>query len=189
VKHAEITPYSEQDYLSAEQRGEVRHEYVAGQVFAMAGAGKAHNLIALYIATRIRSHARGGPCRAYMADMKVRVAQQSAYYYPDVVVTCDGRDTSPESEKFYLVAPALIVEVLSPATEAIDRREKMLAYRTLESLQEYVLVDQEQRQIEVYRRTKAGWSADTLSPGDTMSLESIGLTLSLDEVYEETGIT
>lgn len=186
MQHAKVLPISEADYLAGEPLSEIRHEYVAGHVYAMAGAGKAHNTVALNIATRLRNHLRGTPCRSFIADMKVRVEQAGAYYYPDVVVTCSGRDTGADAPKDYLTAPALIVEVLSPSTETIDRREKMRAYAMLESLQEYVLVDSQSRQVEVYRKLAAGgWEQWIWSPGETVRLDSVDLALEFVEIYED----
>lgn len=133
MQHAKLNYLSEADYLRGEQDGTLWHEYVAGQVFAMAGASKSYNAISLNIAGRIRSHLRGSPCRTYMADMKVRIehADGVSHYYPDVAVTCSQQDNNPSAPAHYLIEPSLIVEVLSPGTEAIDRREKLLAYAPL----------------------------------------------------------
>lgn len=187
MQHATVLPLSEADYLAGEPSSEVRHEYVAGHVYAMAGAGKAHNTIALNLATRLRNHLRGSPCRAYIADMKVRVAREQAYYYPDVVVTCSAKDTEPAAPKDYLTDPALIIEVLSPGTEMVDRREKMRAYGTLEDLKDYVLVASEAPpQVEIYRkRSGGGWDQWVLSPGEPVRLGSVDLDLTFEEIYED----
>jgi len=182
MHHARLTRLSAEDYLEGELKSAIRHEYVDGEAYAMAGAEEAHNLIALNVASRLRGAARGGPCRVFISDMKVRVAAWSAFYYPDILVVCDSSDT----QSYFKEKPCLIVEVLSPSTESIDRREKMLAYRTLSSLREYVLIAQDKRQIEVYRRDEAGeWSLETLAEGDSLHLECLGATLSLDEAYED----
>ncbi|QSA96797.1 Uma2 family endonuclease [Methylococcus sp. EFPC2] len=186
MQHATVLPIPEADYLAGEPLSAVRHEYVAGHVYAMAGAGKAHNTIALNIASRLRNHLRGSPCRSYIADMKVRVAREQAYFYPDVVVTCSERDTAADAPKDYLTEPRLIVEVLSPGTETTDRREKMRAYAALESLREYVLVESRFPQVEVYRRLPdGGWEQWTWSPGETVRLDSVGLDLAFAEIYED----
>jgi len=188
MKHAVITQISEADYLDGEAVSQIRHEFVAGEIFAMAGASKAHNIISLNVATLLRSKMRGSGCQTFMADMRVRIAKQSSYYYPDIVVTCAPSDLADDAPKDSIASPSLIVEVLSPTTEAIDRREKMLAYRHIESLREYVLVDQERRWVEVYRRTDAGWVADMYSPEDTVTLNpaagSDALSVSMNDVYE-----
>ena len=131
------------EYLRAEERGEIRHEFVRGQLFDMVGGTDTHNLISLNIASGLREHLRGRPCRVFMADMKVRVAPADVYYYPDVFVTCDSRD----QESYFKERPCLIVEVLSATTEGTDRREKFLAYELLQSLEEYLLVQQSRREV------------------------------------------
>lgn len=143
----------------------------------MAGGSKAHNIISLNIATLLRSKLRGSGCQTLMADMRVRIAAQSSYYYPDVAITCAPADLAADSPTDFIASPCLIVEVLLPTTEAIDRREKMLAYRQIESLREYVPIDQDQRWVEVYRRTESGWMADMYSPEDTVTLNPGAATL------------
>lgn len=184
MQSAKLVYVSEQEYLEAELKSEVRHEYVAGQVFAIVGASRAHNRIALNISSRLLAHVRGGPCSVFMADVKVRVARKGAYYYPDVVVTCDPRDQLGEEEGYIVQAPTLIVEVLSRSTEAIDRREKLLAYRTLESLKEYALVSQSYQHMEIYRRADASWEVVELVPDDPARLSSLDFTLSFEEIYD-----
>jgi Uma2 family endonuclease len=190
MKHALITQLSEADYLAGEGASAIRHEYVAGEVFAMAGGSKAHNTISGNVFSLLRAALRGSGCQTFIADMRVRIATQSSYYYPDVVVTCAPGDLAADSPKDHIASPGLIVEVLSPTTEAIDRREKMLAYRQIESLREYVLVDQEQRWVEVYRRTESGWVADMYSPEDTVALNPSGAALDfhMAELYEGSGV-
>jgi Uma2 family endonuclease len=139
---------SHREYLEGEQRSVIRHEYLAGQVFAMAGAGENHNRISLNIAFHLCAATRGKPCGVFISNMKLRVEQNDAYYYPDVMLTCDPADT----ESLYKRSPCLVVEVLLPSTEAIDRREKLIAYRNLHSLRYYLLVAQEKRQVECYMR-------------------------------------
>lgn len=188
MHHAIQPGLSEADYLEGERHASVKHEYVAGQVFAMAGASKTHGTLALNAAVALRNHLRGGPCRTWIADMKARVAADSAYYYPDVVVSCDPRDLAADAPQDYLEHPALILEVLSPATEHIDRREKLLAYRRLESVQEYVLVDQEKPWVEVYRRTPAGWTQDIYESGEVVDLASVDLRLPMAALYADSGV-
>jgi Uma2 family endonuclease len=186
MHHATILPVSEADYLTGEPLSEIRHEYVAGQVYAMAGAGKAHNTITGNLAAILRNHLRGTPCRSYIADMKVKVEQAGAYYYPDVVVTYSERDTAADAPKDYLTAPRLIIEVLSDSTETVDRREKMRAYGTLESLREYLLVASESRQVEIYRKLSGGgWEQWILLPGEPVRLDSVNLDLTFDDIYED----
>ncbi|MDP2822370.1 MAG: Uma2 family endonuclease [Sulfuritalea sp.] len=188
MKLAIANRISEEDYLAGEKIASVKHEYVAGEVFAMAGASKMHATIAGNIFSALRAHLRGKPCRAYISDMKVRVKASSAYYYPDVAVTCSPRDLAVDAPAYYLEAPCLIAEVLSDSTERIDRREKLLAYQQMESLNDYLLINQDKREAEHYRRTAEGWQRDILGPDDTLVLPSLGLELSVDRIYEDSGI-
>lgn len=120
--------------------------------------------------------------------MKVSIAAANAYYYPDVVVSCAAEDRAPDSPSDYLQAPALIVEVLSPCTATTDRREKLLNYRKLPCLQEYVLVDQERQWIELYRRDVDGWLHQTATAGEHLHLQSVGLTLAAADIYEDADV-
>lgn len=189
MHHAYQPRYTAADYLEGEVHSTVRHEFVDGEIYAMAGAGEAHNLIAGNVFARLRSAVRGGPCRVFISDMKLHVAAWNAFYYPDVMVVCNAADAT-HSNTHYKESPCVIVEVLSDSTAGIDRREKLLAYRTLESLREYVLIAQDQRQIDVYRRAPDGsWLLESLGDGDLLQLESVGagvgVGLSMDEVYED----
>ena len=182
MSKAKLSRLNEQDYLQGELTSELRHEYVDGEIYAMAGAGEAHNLIAGNIFAKLHNFVRGGPCRVFISDMKLHVQTWKAYYYPDILVTCDPAD----SQSHFKEHPSLVVEVLSPGTESTDRREKMLAYRTLPSLKEYVLVATDKRQIEIYRRVEQDeWQLAVISPTEPLTLESIGASLLLAEVYED----
>ncbi|BAZ70814.1 MAG: Uma2 family endonuclease [Hapalosiphonaceae cyanobacterium JJU2] len=183
-----LTYLTVEEYLKAEESSEIRHEYIAGQVFAMSGSSKEHNRISLNIASILSSHLRGSSCSVYMSDMKVRIQSTNKtksadlFYYPDVVVTCDPQD----QDRFFVNYPCLIIEVLSPSTEAIDKREKRINYQALDSLQEYVLVSQDQIQVEIYRQdAQSNWSVQTLDKGDDLQLKSVGLTLTMTEIYED----
>lgn len=173
-----------QEYLDGEQKSDIRHEYLAGRVYAMAGAGEKHNRISLNIAFHLRAAARGKGCGVFISDMKVRAEQNDAFYYPDVMVTCDPQD----SESLHKRLPCLIVEVLSPATEAIDRREKLLAYRTLPSLRYYLLVAQDQRSLEIHQRGDDGkWHFRIMENEGEIAIacERLVANFSLDDVYED----
>jgi Uma2 family endonuclease len=167
------------EYLAGERDGAVRHEYVGGQVYAMAGASARHNRIAGNNFSRLNDHLAGDQCEPFISDMKIRVTPD-LFYYPDVVVTCDP----PGSDPYFRTAPRLIVEVLSPTTERTDRHEKLAAYRNCESVQEYALVAQEQMFIELHRRSADGWQTEFFTePDDLCTFHSVGLTLSLREIY------
>ena len=169
------------EYLEGELRSQVKHEYVAGQVFAMSGTSFGHNTITTNIHGLHRERLRGGPCRAFVADIKVHIERANAFYYPDVVVTCD-----PVNPKDHVLdRPVLIVEVLSPSIEKIDRREKLLAYRKLDSLREYVLVDPDTREVTVYRVEEQGqWWQDVYGGEGSVHLASIDAELPLASIYE-----
>ena len=126
----------------------------------------------------LRSHTRQRGCETYVGDIKVRVETANAFYYPDLVATCDPKDDDP-----YIVhAPSLIIEVLSVSTEAIDRREKRARYQMIPSLHEFVLIAQDERCVEVYRLTGAEWTHMSITDGE-VALESVGVTVTLDDVY------
>jgi Uma2 family endonuclease len=175
----QLKPLTAEEYLEGEQHSDVRHELVGGQVYAMVGASNIHNQIALTLASTLRTHLRGAPCRAYMSDMKVRVGED--FYYPDVVVSC----TAVAGTFHFVTDPVLIIEVLSPTTERQDRLEKRQAYQRLASLKEYVLIAQEKMQVEIYRRIAEGWELERCGQYDNLQLESVSLTLPLVDVYED----
>lgn len=157
---------SVQDYLDGEMVSEVRHEYIDGEVYAMSGGTLDHNLITGNIFAALHSLLDGSGCRPFVNDVKVRVAtlEMETFYYPDVVVTCDPDDNAP----LYLERPTTIFEVLSESTGRIDRNEKFIAYRSLTTLEDYVLVSQVEKRITVARRAN-GWRAEVLT-GDGFSL-------------------
>ena len=166
------------DYLAGERDGAVRHEYVGGQAYAMAGASARHNRIAGNIFARLNDHLDGADCEPFISDMKIRVSPD-LFYYPDVVVTCD----EPGGDAYFRTEPRLIIEVLSPTTERIDRHEKLAAYRNCPSVQEYALVSQEGMMIELHRRSNDEWQTLFFTePDERCAVESIGLTMSLSDI-------
>lgn len=169
------------DYLSGELESEVRHEYVDGEVYAMVGASDRHGLITLNLAG-VLSQRLPDRCQVFMSDMKVRIqaAERDIFYYPDVLVSCDQRDREP----YYRQYPCLVAEVLSPHTARLDRFEKFLFYRQLDSLQEYLLVSQDYRQIEVFRRSDQ-WQGARFTSGE-VPLSSVELAVTIDEIYRRT---
>ncbi len=179
-----IIPISIDEYLQAEQASDVRHEYISGELFAMAGAGEAHNRIAGNLFFHFRSATRGTACGVFISDMKIRVTAKDAFYYPDILLTCDPDD----SQSLYKHAPCLIAEVLSPSTEIIDRREKLVAYRTLESLRDYLLVSQDCRRIEHYSRTSDGvWQHRIVEEDDELEFRcgELRISVSVADIYED----
>ncbi|MEA5464593.1 Uma2 family endonuclease [Leptothoe sp. PORK10 BA2] len=173
-----------EDYLRLEAESPTKHEYSDGAIYAMAGASDQHVTIALNLATLLRSHIRGTGCRVYIADMKARIEARNRFYYPDVMVTCDPRD--PETA-LYKRFPKLIVEVLSDSTEAFDRGDKFADYQTLESLEEYVLINTRHPRVDCFRRSQSGlWVLQSYTPqSDRVFLESIDFTCSLTMLYED----
>lgn len=171
-----------EEYLDGEELGEVKHEYVGGLVYAMAGATREHNIIAGRLYSRIQARIEGGPCQAYLADVKVRLRYLGSdiFYYPDVVVGCDPRDTEP----LYLEHPKVVVEVLSKATERLERREKYWAYRSAESLAEYVLVAQDNREVTVFRKADNWQPVILTAPESVLELRSLEFSLPLAAIYE-----
>lgn len=183
IKH---TFLNEEDYLAVEEQALFKSEYVAGEMYAMAGASERHNRITLNIAFHLRAATRGHTCRAFMADMKLRVAPHHAYYYPDAMLVCDQTDNHP----IYKTSPCFIAEVLSPATAAIDQREKWLHYRSIPSLRYYLMVDSERLEARVLLRDGEVWREQALGREDMVQIECDGaaLTLALDDLYEDTGL-
>src|SRR5947207_4620098 len=171
-----------EEYLSGELRSETRHEYIDGILYAMAGASEEHNLIATNLLAALHAHLRGEPCRVFLVDMKVRllIARTDIFYYPDLMVACDPRDT----DRYFKRYPKVLIEVLSPDTERTDRREKFLSYTGIETLEEYVLVAQDRREVTVFRRSQQ-WRPERLTePQQALELASISFAVPLAEIYE-----
>jgi Uma2 family endonuclease len=166
------------DYLLGERDGEQRHEYLNGEIVAMSGGSRAHNLLTTRVARLFGNHLEGGPCRVYQSDMKVRVEAANRFYYPDVMVCCGPVDAEPDL--YYETAPSLIVEVLSPRTAANDDGEKRINYQTLAALDEYLLLDPKTGDATLYRRGGAFWTRIQLDRQDTLGLHSIGFSAAMD---------
>ena len=177
------SPMSVQDYLTLDRNSaEVRYEFIDGYAYMLAGGTADHSTIKQNIAYLIRNQLRGGTCRVYDSDMKVRVSE-TRYLYPDVSVTCDPQD---RGQVDIVQSPRLIIEVLSPSTEAKDRGKKFGYYRACPTIEEYVLVDTQRQSIEVYRREQAPfWRLSPFGPGDQVVLESLGVSFPLAGVYED----
>lgn len=181
----QVEPLSETDYLRLEAGEGIRHEFVDGTVFAMTGGTAAHNTVAGNVYVALRAHVRNTPCRVFMNEMRVRVARSNAYYYPDIVVAFAPGNEAFDLSITTLTDPLLIIEVFSPSTETTDRREKLLAYRTIASLMEYVLVDPDVAKVEIHRRQgDIGWQAIEYSGPEDVALASVGLTLAMRDIYE-----
>jgi len=172
-------PLSVEEYLELEQNATVKHEYVGGEIHAMVGASRRHNRIALNIVRKLADAAEGGPCRVYISDMKLQV--EEVFYYPDVMVACG----EPPENEYLEDQPCLVVEITSPGTETIDRREKLATYQGISSLQAYVIVAQEQPRITHYQRDANGvWlRGDLVEEGGFDIPCPPGVKLRMDEVY------
>jgi Uma2 family endonuclease len=178
---------SPQEYLQGELVSEVRHEYIDGHVYAMAGASQDHNRITGNIFSFLHEHLRGKRCEPFVTDMKVRTPPDisDAFYYPDVLVSCDPAD----QKDYYREQPTIIFEVLSPDTERIDRREKAMAYWTIPSLKAYVLVEQSRALITVLRRGANGWKSQIIEGLDSrLRLPEIKVEIPFGRIYERTSI-
>lgn len=178
------TPVLSAEEFIAWEGGQVeRHEFVNGEVFAMAGAEDRHVTVALNVAIALRAHLRGTPCRTFMSDMKLNVAAANSYFYPDVMVTCDAGDAASALVK---QQPVLLVEVLSPSTAAYDRGDKFVHYRRIASLQEYVLVDIDTRRTDVFRKQADGlWVLHPFAAPDPIQLASVNLNIGADVLFAE----
>ena len=166
------------EYLEGEKASPVKHEYVDGRVFALAGASDAHNRIAGNIFAQLWDAATQEECRVYISDMKVR-ALGSRFYYPDVMAVCDGTD----SDEYIKEKPCLIVEVLSRSTANTDRREKVDAYLSLPTLQTYILVDSQMRQVEAFIRTPEGWREEHWQGDGVVPFGCLETSLAFSQIY------
>ena len=179
-------PISIEDYLEGEQHTDTKHEYLAGQIVAMGGASDKHGLIAGSLYAALLPAARRKGCQLFIADMKVRVNHDSDsyFYYPDLLLSCQPDD---RESAYYRRHPCLLVEVLSPSTERIDSREKLLAYRLLPSLREYLLLRQDCVQADLYQLSNEGrWQHTVFTQADEMlALRCLDVAVSLRDVYAD----
>jgi Uma2 family endonuclease len=167
--------FTADEYLAWERAQPERHEYIDGEVFAMAGGEDRNATVALNLAIALRQHLDGGPCRVYVSEVRLHVAASNAYFYPDLMVTCDAADAANRLAKS---APLLVVEVLSPSTGAYDRGDKFAHYRSVPSLQEYVLVDIDRRATDVYRKGADGlWVLHPFIGEQTVEISSVALAV------------
>lgn len=177
-----------EEYLQSEPFAPFRREFVDGRVFAMTGATDAHNGICGNLHAILHANLKGSGCRVYVNDMKVRIEELNCFYYPDLVVTCEPYD--PHS--VFKTSPVIIMEVLSPSTKRIDLREKLIGYRKLDSLMEYLTISQDRREIEIHRRiTGDKWESTTINPPEDVILQSFPntrLKIDLDSIYDDTEI-
>lgn len=177
-----ITTLTVDEYLALEEISKIRHEYVDGQIHAMAGGTLNHNRIAMDFGRLLNDRMTGKNCEAFVENIVVRISA-AIYYYPDVVVACDELD----GNESVIHNPVLVIEVLSKSTEKIDRREKMIEYQMISGLREYVIVTQEKMQIEVYRHDNAGeaWQGEIYTePEQEVLFASVGVKMLVSEIYQ-----
>lgn len=177
--------FTPEEYLSLERTTEIRHEYLDGFVYAMAGESPAHSTICFNLAVVVGQQLRGTPCRGFSPNMKVRAGESGLYAYPDMAVAC-GEPAFKDQHGDVLLNPVVIFEVLSPSTEAYDRGEKFARYRAVETLTDYVLVSQAEPLIERFSRQPDGtWSrAEASGPDATLALDVINCRLPLADLYD-----
>ncbi len=169
---------TEQEYLEGELCSEIKHEFIDGQVYAMTGTSDDHNRISVNVLSELRQQLKGQPCEPFIADMMLKVDQ--SIFYPDVMVLYQPDDADTKLVKH---SPTIVVEVLSPSTRRTDVTIKKSAYLSLPSLQEYVVIEQDKCEIQVFRRSD-NWVSAYYFLGDEITFESIGITLSVEEIYD-----
>lgn len=175
--------FTPEEYFTWEEQQLERHEYLDGEVYAMSGGTQNHSDIAMNFGALLKSHLRGGGCKTFNSDLRIKIFESNKYVYPDLSVTCDDRDKSTPQ---YITHPCLIIEVLSPITEAYDRGNKFKLYRRNPSLRDYVLVDSNKMAIDLYRKDEAGnWNIINYEIGDAIELKSIDLIFPIEQVYED----
>ncbi|QZA81092.1 Uma2 family endonuclease [Deefgea piscis] len=176
---------SPEQYLAEEESRQERHEYYDGLVYAMTGGTLTHNILAMNLLVRLMAHLQGSPCRAFINDVRLQIESADCYFYPDLLVHC--AETAKSSST--VNSAKVVVEVLSASTSNYDQGKKFTVYRQLESLQEYVLIDSEMKSVRVYRRADQGdWIFHAYTNDETVRLASIDFSVSLTELYDDTGI-
>jgi Uma2 family endonuclease len=180
---AEVLKMTPEEYLAFERASEEKHEYVGGEIFAMSGGTFEHNLLGMNVARELGNALLEGPCRVNGSDMKLKAFGPPKYHYPDVSVVCEEPLFEDETRDV-LLNPRLIVEVLSDSTERYDRGDKFASYRTIDTLQDYVLVSQKAVLVEHFHRQPDGtWIYRALGPGERLTLESLGCAIPIDRIY------
>jgi Uma2 family endonuclease len=179
------TRYTAEEYLTLERSASCKSEFHNGEIYAMTGASRKHNLITVNIARELSIQLKKRPCEAYISDMRVKAAEARSYHYPDITVVC-GTPQFEDAHLDALLNPTLLIEVLSPSTEAYDRGGKFAHYRKIPSLREYVLVAQDQPTIERYVRHEDVWIlTEAAGLEASVPLASIDCILSLSEIYDK----
>ncbi len=177
---------SVEDYLILNRNSkDTRYEYLDGEIRMLAGGSPDHSIIIANLTSAIKGSLKGSQCRVYNSDLQLRLSEKR-YVFPDVTISCDERD---RNQKEMIRHPRVVVEVLSPTTEATDRGKKAAYYRACPTIQEYMMVDSEEVFVEVHRREEERWTINTFEPGDTITLESLGVRFPIEDAYEGTSLT
>src|SRR3989454_9525370 len=177
---------SVEDYLILNRNSkDTRYEYLDGELRMLAGGSPDHSIIIANLTATIKGRLKSSQCRVYNYDVQLKLSEKR-YVFPDITISCDERDRNQKETIHY---PLVVVEVLSPTTEATDRGKKAAYYRACPTIQEYVMVDSEEVFVEVHRREEGRWTINTFEPGDTITLESLGILFSIEEAYEGTSLT
>jgi len=173
---------SPEEYLDRERHSPIKHEYIDGEMYAMAGTGGIHNIISGNLYVLLRSYLKSTSCRTYFADLKVNIAQGKRFFYPDLIVTCDPHD---DPSRAYVESPKVIIEVLSESTESFDRGKKFQYYRTIPSLQDYILVSSQEYLVEIFHRMENNlWLLQTYQGLEAIAqIESLAIDAPLGEIY------
>jgi Uma2 family endonuclease len=183
--HGHAVRYSFRDYVRHEQVSNTRHEYLDGQIYAMAGGSPEHSALIASLTTHLSNQVRGGRCRVHMSDLRVRITETGMATYPDVVVVCGPWQREPEDANT-LVNPVVVMEVLSKSTEAYDRGEKLEHYKLIPTLRACLLVAHERREIEIWSRDPGGaWARALVGPAQIVELPAIGARLDVDAIYAD----
>ena len=180
--------YSAGEYLELERVADYKSEYYKGEIFAMAGAGHNHNRIVENLSIEIGSFFKGKSCRTYSSDQRIHIPNTGLYTYPDLIIVCD-KNQYLDDKKDTILNPSVIIEVLPESTEAYDRGQKFHFYRSIPSLQEYVLIDSGDFAAEVFRKNEEGFwvlASEAYRLDDSLELASVGLTLSMADIYAQT---
>ena len=177
---------SVEDYLVLNRNSkDARYEYLDGEIRMLAGGSPDHSIIIANLTAAIKGSLKGSQCRVYNSDLQLRLSEKR-YVFPDVTISCDERD---RNQKEMIRHPRVVVEVLPPTTEAADRGKKAAYYRACPTIQEYMMVDSEEVFVEVHRREEERWTINTFEPGDTITLESLGIRFPIEDAYEGTSLT
>jgi len=181
--------YTMEEYLEMENASEEKHEYYQGEIFAMSGARLPHIIVTGNLFASLRSKLKGKPCRPYGNDMRIHIPANTLFTYPDLTIIC-GKPESLNNDGLNFLNPTVLIEVLSPSTRKYDRESKFKLYRDIPSLKEYVMVDPASISVEAhYINSSGNWELqDFTSIDDDLSLNSVGVSLTLKEIYEDTQV-